>query len=613
MQKQNQIMINLSQPLLCRLIESNAEEHPDALAISSADGELTFKELNDRAGQLSQRLRVLGVGPDVPVALFIRSSLEMVIGALGILKAGGAYLPLDPENPASRTSLILNDAKAPVVVTESREVHRLPQGDWSVVDIDVPLPASKLREDLVVSRESSLNDLAYIIYTSGSTGQPKGVQITHASLLNLVSWHCSEFSITPEDRATQIAGIGFDAAVWELWPHLAAGASIHIPDELTRTEPELMRDWLLAKGITVCFLPTLMAERVMTLMWPEDASLRFLLTGADTLKHHPSAKLPFVLVNNYGPTECTVVSTSGIVPPVENPAQKPAIGKPIFNARVYILDEALQKVPEGSAGQLFIGGEGVARGYVNRPLLTATRFMPDPFSEEPGARMYATGDRGMFLEDGQIAFLGRLDDQIKIRGYRIEPEEIVSTLVRIPEILEAAVAVRGDQPEEYRLVAYVVIAPNNNLTYSAIQEFLREHLPDYMVPTVFVVLDRLPLTSHGKVDRAALPDPGEENTMKDDSIEDAESPVEVRLKEILIPLLKVNELGVHSNFFQLGGHSLLGAQVLVRIRESFGVELSLKTIFDHPTVGGISAEIERLILEKLEGLDASTDAQAGIS
>jgi acyl-CoA synthetase (AMP-forming)/AMP-acid ligase II/acyl carrier protein len=356
-----------------------------------------------------------------------------------------------------------------------------------------------------------------------------------------------------------------------------------------------------------------MAERVMTLMWPEDASLRFLLTGADTLKHHPSAKLPFVLVNNYGPTECTVVSTSGIVPPVENPAQKPAIGKPIFNARVYILDEALQKVPEGSAGQLFIGGEGVARGYVNRPLLTATRFMPDPFSEEPGARMYATGDRGMFLEDGQIAFLGRLDDQIKIRGYRIEPEEIVSTLVRIPEILEAAVAVRGDQPEEYRLVAYVVIAPNNNLTYSAIQEFLREHLPDYMVPTVFVVLDRLPLTSHGKVDRAALPDPGEENTMKDDSIEDAESPVEVRLKEILIPLLKVNELGVHSNFFQLGGHSLLGAQVLVRIRESFGVELSLKTIFDHPTVGGISAEIERLILEKLEGLDASTDAQAGIS
>jgi amino acid adenylation domain-containing protein len=613
MQKQNQIMINLSQPLLCRLIESNAEEHPDALAISSADGELTFKELNDRAGQLSQRLRVLGVGPDVPVALFIRSSLEMVIGALGILKAGGAYLPLDPENPASRTSLILNDAKAPVVVTESREVHRLPQGDWSVVDIDVPLPASKLREDLVVSRESSLNDLAYIIYTSGSTGQPKGVQITHASLLNLVSWHCSEFSITPEDRATQIAGIGFDAAVWELWPHLAAGASIHIPDELTRTEPELMRDWLLAKGITVCFLPTLMAERVMTLMWPEDASLRFLLTGADTLKHHPSAKLPFVLVNNYGPTECTVVSTSGIVPPVENPAQKPAIGKPIFNARVYILDEALQKVPEGSAGQLFIGGEGVARGYVNRPLLTATRFMPDPFSEEPGARMYATGDRGMFLVDGQIAFLGRLDDQIKIRGYRIEPEEIVSTLVRIPEILEAAVAVRGDQPEEYRLVAYVVTDPNNNLTYSAIQEFLREHLPDYMVPTVFVVLDRLPLTSHGKVDRAALPDPGEENTMKDDSIEDAESPVEVRLKEILIPLLKVNELGVHSNFFQLGGHSLLGAQVLVRIRESFGVELSLKTIFDHPTVGGISAEIERLILEKLEGLDPSTDAQAGIS
>jgi acyl-CoA synthetase (AMP-forming)/AMP-acid ligase II/acyl carrier protein len=370
-----------------------------------------------------------------------------------------------------------------------------------------------------------------------------------------------------------------------------------------------MRDWLLAKGITVCFLPTLMAERVMTLKWPEDAPLRFLLTGADTLKHYPSPKLPFVLVNNYGPTECTVVSTSGIVPPVENPAQKPAIGKPITNARVYILDEALRKVPKGSAGQLFIGGEGVARGYVNRPVLTVSRFIPDPFSMEPEARMYATGDRGMFLEDGQIAFLGRLDDQIKIRGYRIEPEEIVSTLVRIPEILEAAVAVRGDRPEEQRLVAYVVTDPNKTLAYGAVQEFLRERLPDYMVPAVFVMLDRLPLTTNGKVDRSALPEPAVENTMKEDSVDEAESPVETRLKEILIPLLKVNELGVHSNFFQLGGHSLLGAQVLVRIRESFGVELSLKTIFDHPTVGGISAEIERIILEKLERSDASTACQ----
>jgi acyl carrier protein len=260
-----------------------------------------------------------------------------------------------------------------------------------------------------------------------------------------------------------------------------------------------------------------------------------------------------------------------------------------------------------------VGGEGVARGYVNRPLLTATRFVPDPFSAEPGARMYATGDRGRFLEDGQIEFLGRIDDQIKIRGYRIEPEEIVSTLLRIPEILEAAISVRGDRPEEHRLVAYIVTDPNGTLTYAAIQEFLRERLPDYMVPAVYVVMDRLPVTPNGKVDRSALPDPDDENTMAEDFFEDVESPVETRLKEILIPLLKVTDVGIHSNFFQLGGHSLLGAQVLVRIRESFGVELSLKTIFDHPTVGGISAEIERLILEKLEGIDASTDAQAGNS
>jgi len=611
MQKQNPVMTNLSQPLLCRLIEGQATEHPNALAVSSTDGELTFKELNDRANQLSHRLRALGVGPDVPAALFIQSSPEMIIGALGILKAGGAYLPLNPETPAARTSLILRDSKASVVVTDSRESDRVPQGDWIIVDIDVPLPATNSREQLLSPPESTIDDLAYIIYTSGSTGQPKGVQITHANLLNLVGWHCSEFSITSADRATQIAGIGFDAAVWELWPYLAVGASIHIPDAPTRTEPELMRDWLLAKKVTICFLPTLMAERIMTLEWPENSSLRYLLTGADTLNRYPSPKLPFVLVNNYGPTECTVVATSGIVKPVENAIQKPTIGKPISNALVYVLDEDLQMVPPGSAGQLFIGGEGVARGYVNRPVLTATRFVPDPFSKKSGARMYATGDRGRLLEDGQIEFLGRIDDQIKIRGYRIEPEEIISSLVRIPEILEATVAVRGDQPEEHHLVAYIVTDPISTLTYRDIQQHLREHLPDYMVPTVFVTLDRLPMTPNGKVDKGALPEPDDDNAMRDDSFEGMESPVETRLKGILIPLLKVADLGIHSNFFQLGGHSLLGAQVLVRIRESFGVELSLKTIFDHPTVGGISAEIERLILQKLEDIDASTSGNAG--
>ena len=614
MQEQNPIMVHLSQPLICRLIEGQAIEHPDALAVSSEDGAITFRELNNRAGQLSQRLRMMGVGPDVPVALFIRSSMQMVIGALGILKAGGAYLPLDPENPESRNSLILTDSNTSVVVTDSRDVHRLPRGNWNVVDIDAAVTPSSFRDNLIFRNDTTINDLAYIIYTSGSTGQPKGVQVTHANLLNLVRWHCSAFSITSADRATQVAGIAFDAAVWELWPYLVSGASIHIPDPLTRSEPELMRDWLLERKITVSFLPTLMAERIMTLEWPQEAALRVLLTGADTLNHYPAPRLPFVLVNNYGPTECTVVATSGVVEPVENPSRKPSIGKPIFKTRLYILDEDLQMVPEGSVGQLFIGGEGVARGYVNRPLLTATRFVPDPFNEQPGARMYATGDRGRYLEDGQIEFLGRMDDQIKIRGYRIEPEEIVSTLVRIPGISEAAVAVRGDQADEHRLVAYIVIDPQEAPAYGAIQEFLRERLPEYMVPAVFVLLDRLPLTANGKVDRAALPEPNDENTMRVDAGDEEESSVETRLKEILIPLLKVADIGIHSNFFQLGGHSLLGAQVLVKIRESFGVELSLKAIFDHPTVGGISAEIERLILEKLESIDEADqamDAQAG--
>ncbi|HLQ77190.1 MAG TPA: amino acid adenylation domain-containing protein, partial [Terriglobia bacterium] len=520
-----------------RLVEKQAAAQPNALAVSSKDGDLTYRELDERASHLCSRLRQLGVRSDVPVALYIRSSLEMVVGALGILKAGGAYLPLDPDYPAARVSMILNDAKVPIVITRNGENKDVPEGSWDTVDIDLQLPSPVLNSRFRTESECAPGDLSYIIYTSGSTGQPKGVQISHASLSNLAAWHCSDFAVTSSDRATQIAGVGFDAAVWELWPYLASGASIHIPDDWTRTEPVLLRNWLLSRRITICFLPTVLAERIITLDWPADASLRLILTGADVLTHYPRPNLPFKLVNNYGPTECTVVATSGIVPPSENSSRAPSIGRPIRNTNVYILNEELKDVPPGTPGQLYIGGAGVARGYVHQPELTATRFVPDPFRAEPGARMFATGDLCSFLPDGQLAFLGRIDDQIKIRGYRVEPNEIVSNLIQCPGVEEAAVAARKSSTEDTQLVAYFVAAPHSSVTYSSMHEFLRARLPDYMVPGVFISLKRLPLTQNGKVDRAALPEPNPENVLKDESSEVPQSPVEKQLSDILISLL----------------------------------------------------------------------------
>ena len=299
------------------------------------------------------------------------------------------------------------------------------------------------------NRNITPEQLAYVIYTSGSTGRPKGVEITHASLMNLVAWHQTAFEINADDRASLLAGVGFDAAVWETWPYLTAGASLHLPDEVTRLSPELLRDWLVAERITTSFLPTALAERVMTLEWPTQTALRTLLTGAETLRQFPSDDLPFRVVNNYGPTECTVVATSGTVAPGVSREALPTIGRPIANTQVYILDENLQQVFRHVAGELYIGGAGVARGYLNRPELTAEKFIQNPFSHPfangQQARLYKTGDIARYLPNGEIAYLGRVDDQIKVMGYRIEPNEIVAVLNRHPAV-EASVVASARSP-----------------------------------------------------------------------------------------------------------------------------------------------------------------------
>jgi amino acid adenylation domain-containing protein len=583
------------------LVTAQAALNPQAIAIVAGGEVLTYAELNQRANRLANYLIALGVGPESIVGICLNRSAESAMCALAVLKAGGAYLPLDPAYPSERLRFMLNDASPRVLITRADLSEQFSEGSWTVVDIDCDRELEK-HSSTAPAVSISKDQLAYVIYTSGSTGQPKGVEITHESLLNLISWHQSEFEVTSRDRASHLAGVGFDAAVWEVWPYLAAGASLHLPDETTRVSPELLRDWLVENQITISFLPTALAEQVLGLDWPANTALRFLLTGADTLHRYPNGNLPFELINNYGPTECTVVATSGRVQPEANDNGLPTIGRPIANTRVYILDENLQQVSPGAAGELYIGGVGVARGYLNRPDLTAERFVRDPFSDELGARLYKTGDLARYLNDGQIAYLGRIDEQIKILGYRIEPKEIEAAIDCHWAIESSVVVAGGPACEEKRLTAYLVMSNGNVPAAAEMRDFLQSSLPDYMVPTIFVNLPALPLTANGKIDRAALPDPNVENTLRDEVFTAPRTPIEKKLATILCSLLNLSDVSVNDNFFLLGGHSLLGTQLIVKIRSTFGVDLALRTLFDAPTIAELSSEIERLIIARVESM-----------
>jgi amino acid adenylation domain-containing protein len=497
---------------------------------------------------------------------------------------------------------VLDDARVPVLVTgtdraaslcDDARIAVVLERDQAAIDrFPAAAPAVALRND----------DLAYIIYTSGSTGEPKGVEITHGNLLNLIDWHRARFGVTAADRAGHVAGLGFDAAVWEIWPYLCAGACVSLASEQVRMSAPLLRSWLVDQEITIAFVPTPLAEPLMTTTWPAGTALRFLLTGGDTLHDHPPPGLPFAVINNYGPTECTVVATSGEVPPRLNGEALPAIGWPIAHTRIHLLDERGDPVPDGAIGEIHIGGAGVGRGYRGRPDLTARSFVPDPFSGVPGARLYRTGDLGERLPDGQIAFHGRLDEQQKIRGHRVEPDEIARTLNRHPLVAASAVLARGGAPSDKELVAYVVPDAAAAPTAEALRRFLAELLPDYMIPARFVQLDALPLTASGKLDRQALPTPTADNALDQASYRAPATPTERRLAEIIGALLGTERVGANDNFFLIGGHSLLGTQVLLRAREAFGVDLTLRDLFEAGSVAQLAAVIEDLLIVQLEAM-----------
>jgi len=583
-----------------QLIAARAAATPNHLAIACGNDMLSYADLERRSDQIAHRLQQFGGGPETLVGIYLERSVGHVVSALGILKAGAAYLPLDPAYPAQRVAFMLNDADVPLVVSGKHRSADLPTGRWQVINVDSD--ESQVSHVSVDSSTVNEDNLAYVIYTSGSTGDPKGVQITHKSLLNLVTWHQQTFGVGPDDRVAHLANPTFDAAVWELWPALAAGASVFLPDDAIRNEPERLRDWLVAERITITFVPTPLAERMIALEWPSNTALRTMLTGADTLRRYPPPGLPFALVNNYGPTECTVVASSGLIRPDANADGLPSIGLPIANTEIYILDDQMAQVPPGARGEIYIGGVALARGYLNNPALTAEKFVRNPFSSNPNSRLYKTGDLGRYLPDGQIGFVGRVDDQLKIRGFRIEPNEVSSALSHHPMLETCLVVGREDAPGDKRLVAYVIPKPGSQPTDQDLRSLLSSQLPAFMVPAIFVRIDSMPLNSSGKVDRTALPPPSESNILRTHSYVAARKPIEVKVTSILADLVRMKEIGLNDNFFLMGGNSLLGAQVIAQVRDRFGIELSLLSLFDHPTAAELSSEIEQLLIEKIGAL-----------
>lgn len=576
-----------------------AVAQPDALAVAAPDARLTYGELYRRATALAVRLRESGIQRGAVVAVCLPRSASAVVSTLAVCLAGAAALALDPDQPDERLRFTLADSGSALLITRPHLAARLDRSDW------IPPQADPL--DTVPDLNGvGGRDAAYAVYTSGSTGTPKGVLVEHAGLARLVDWHQRAFALAPGDRSTLLASPGFDAAVWELWPALTAGASLHVPADDLKTDPLRLRDWLVAERISVAFAPTPLAESLLGLAWP-DCALRYLLTGGDVLHRMPAPGLPFQLVNNYGLSEATVVSTSGVVAPGA-PETVPSIGRPIDGVTLRIVDDRCAPVPTGVEGELLICGDSVARGYLGQPGLTATRFVADPLGSS--ARVYRTGDRVRLTEAGELAFAGRRDSQVQIRGLRVELGEISGLLASLSGVTESAVVTISDEID----VQLVAVVSPIGLDLAALREQLARRLPSAMVPSHLLELARLPLTTTGKIDRRALTDLAAEQlqTAPTDTA-DLVAPrndVEATLAEVVAEKLKLPAVGVDQNFFLLGGHSMLGAQLIVTIAELYGVEMSLLTLFESPTVAQLAAEVERQLIIQIEAMSEDAVATA---
>ncbi|MFP2932623.1 amino acid adenylation domain-containing protein, partial [Pyxidicoccus sp. 3LG] len=574
--------------------ELQVERTPDAPAVAYEDTVLPFTQLNARANRLAHHLRMLGVGPDVPVALCFERSVDMVVALLGVLKAGGAYVPLDPAWPAQRLALTLQDCTAPVLLTQRRllEAWTPPAGIQALcLDAADALPAGLPSHNPSPSATSA--HLAYVIYTSGSTGTPKGVMVVHRSVLNLRhALARTVYAGQPAGlRVSMNAPLAFDASVQQL-VQLLDGHCLCIVPEATRKDPDAMREWLKRRRVDALdCTPSLLRLLVDAGLLQAESAPRLLVPGGEALDDGLWRQLAAAprtrSFNVYGPTECTVDATAFEV----KAGTRPTLGGALANMRVYVLDAHLRPVPVGVPGELFISGAGIARGYLRRPELTAERFVANPFSARAGARMYRTGDKVRWREDGTLEYLGRTDFQVKLRGFRIELGEIEAALARYPSVRQALVLLREDVPGNPRLVAYFTRHDTESDT-ATLRAFLKQQLPEYMVPGAFVAMDAFPLTSNGKVDRRSLPMP--EFASATATYAAPATPSEERLAAVWAEVLRVERVGRHDDFFALGGHSLLATQVASRVRGALGVDLPLRELFESPTVAGLAARVDAL-------------------
>jgi aspartate racemase len=584
-----------------QLVAAQAARTPDAVALTWGDERLSYGALNRQANQLAHYLRQEGVGPDVVVAVCLERSPEMVIGLLGTLKAGGAYLPLDPAYPADRLNFMLQDTQAPVLLTQRHLLERLPVHGARVICLDTDWAAIARESEADFLAGATAEHLAYVMYTSGSTGRPKGVEIRHRGIVRLVCG-AGYADFDSGETFLQLAPTSFDASTFELWGALVHGSRCVLfpgagpaPQELGAM---LRRERISILWLTASLFNTVMDEAPEVL-----SGLRQLLIGGEALSvphvRRALRRLPAVrIINGYGPTENTTFTCWFPIPPHLPPrVSSIPLGRPIANTQVFVLDPRLQPVPVGVPGELYVGGDGLARGYHRRPGLTAERFIPHPYTAEPGARLYRTGDLVRYLADGNLEFLGRRDQQVKLRGFRIEPGEIEATLARHPGVREAAVVMKEETSGGKRLVAYFVPRQEPAPSISELRSLLRASLPGYMVPADFVPLGALPLTASGKLNRGALPSPERVRPELGNGFVAPRSPVEVRLAEIWTSLLGIEPVGVHDDFFALGGHSLMATQVVSRLRTIYQVDLPLSAIFEAPTVAGLAQALTQLLEE----------------
>lgn len=576
---------------LHQLFEAQVERTPDAIAVVFEHQQLTYRELNQRANRVAHYLQSFGVGAETLVGICQERSLLMVVGLLGILKAGGAYVPLDPTYPKERLAFMLEDAQVPVLLTQQSLVARLPEHKAQVyLDTDWQLIASE-RADNPVSGVTD-NNLAYVIYTSGSTGKPKGAMNTHRGICNRLLWMQDTYQLTAADRVLQKTPFSFDVSVWEIFWPLLTGACLVVARPGGHQDSAYLVRLMQQQITTVHFVPSML--QVFLEPELEKCHLKRVFCSGEALPFELQerffARLDKAELHNlYGPTEAAIDVTFWACQRQSRDRVVP-IGRPIANTQIYILDRHLQPVPIGVPGELHIGGIGLARGYLNRPSLTDEKFIPNPFSNELGGRLYKTGDLACYRPDGNIEFLGRIDHQVKLRGFRIELGEIEAVLHQHPEVRQAVVIDREDTPGDKRLVAYII--PTSPALFADLRNFLKEKLLDYMVPSAFVLLEALPLTANGKLDRRALPAP--DRTLLD--LEGRNAVPRTPIEEILVgtwaKVLSLKSVGIHDNFFELGGHSLLATQVISQIRAVFQVELPLRSLFESPTPAALAQKIE---------------------